>query len=189
MAKGLSGDPRATAVILGTETTIGEGEHARRLAALGFGPERVVAQACPELANFIENGTGSDETGLLIESFVDEALSRVPDKTAPLLVSLNCTHYGYALPLWDKALRARGIGSFVILNPNGRMLDPLFPPKAEKRYSSTAVHASVVSMVGIDKKKIEALGAWLKGVSPEVASALERYELVPGLFEWKDLMK
>ena len=189
IARGLAGDPRATAVILGTETTIGEGEHARRLAALGFGPERIVAQACPELANFIENGPGSDETGLLIESFVDDALSRVPDRTAPLLISLNCTHYGYALPLWDKALRARGIASFVILNPNGRMLDPLFPPKAEKRFASTSVRASVVSMVGIDKKKIEALGAWLKGVSPEVASALERYELVPDLFEWKDLMK
>ena len=189
VAKALSGDPRSTAVILGTETTTGEGEHARRLEALGFGPSRVVIQACPELANFIENGPGSDETGLLIESFVDDALSRVPDKTAPLLLSLNCTHYGYALPLWDKALRARGIGSFVILNPNGRMLDPLFPPKAEKKFAATAVRASVVSMVGIEKRKIEALGAWLKTVSPEVAAALANYELVPDLFEWKDLVK
>lgn len=189
VARGLAGEPRATALIFGTETTIGEGEHARRLAALGFGPTRIVAQACPELANFIENGPGSDEVGLLIESCVDDALSRVPDKSVPLLASLNCTHYGYALPLWDKALRARGIGSFVILNPNGRMLDPLFPPKAEKRFASTAVQASVVSMVGIDKKKIEALGEWLRAVSPEVASALERYELVPDLFAWKDLVK
>ena len=189
IAKGLAGDPRTTAVIFGTQTTIFEGEHARRLAGRGFGSERIVVQACPELADYIENGPGSDDVALLIESFVDDALSRVPDKTAPLLVSLNCTHYGYALPLWDKALRARGVGSFVILNPNGRMLDPLFPPKAEKKFASTSVQASVVSMVGIDKKKIEALGEWLKTVSPEVASALARYRLVPDLFAWKDLVK
>jgi glutamate racemase len=189
LARALAADDRSTAIILGTETTIGEGEHSRRLAARGFGPARIVAQACPELASYIENGPGSDEVALLIESFVDEALARVPDKTAPLLVSLNCTHYGYSLPLWDKALQARGIRSFVILNPNGRMLDPLFPPKAEKKFASTSVKVSVVSMVGIDKKKIEALGEWLKGISPEVAAALAHFELVPDLFEWKDLIK
>jgi glutamate racemase len=189
IARGLAGDPRATALIFGTETTIGEGEHARRLAALGFGPGRVATEPCPELANYIENGPGSDETGLLIESYVDEALARVPDRKAPLFVSLNCTHYGYALPLWDKAFRARGIGSFVVLNPNGRMLDPLFPPKAEKRFASTSVQASVVSMVGIEKNKIVALGAWLREVSPEVATALGRYKLIPDLFEWKSLVR
>ena len=189
IARGLAQDGRSVAVIFGTETTISEGEHARRLAARGIAPARIVGQACPELADYIENGPGSDETALLIESCVDEALARVPDRTVPLLASLNCTHYGYALPLWDKAFQARGIRSFVILNPNGRMLDPLFPAGAKKGYASTSVHASVVSMVGIDKKKIDALGAWLREVSPEVAAALARYELVPDLFAWKDLIK
>jgi len=189
IARGLASDPRSTAIIFGTETTISEGEHARRLSARGIAPARIIAQACPELADYIENGPGSDETALLIESYVDEALARVPDRTAPLFASLNCTHYGYALPLWDKAFQARGIRSFVILNPNGRMLDPLFPANAKKSFASTSVQASVVSMVGIDKKKIEALGGWLSAVSPEVAAALARYELVPGLFAWKDLLK
>ena len=189
IARGLASDPRSTAILFGTETTISEGEHARRLAARGVAPARIIAQACPELADYIENGPGSDETGLLIESCVDEAMARIPDRTVPLFVSLNCTHYGYALPLWDAAFQARGIRSFVILNPNGRMLDPLFPAKAKKGFASTSVHASVVSMVGIDKKKIEALGEWLGAVSPEVAAALARYELVPDLFEWKGLLK
>jgi glutamate racemase len=189
IARGLAGDPRTVALIFGTETTIGEGEHARRLAALGFAPRRIVAQACPELASFIESGPGSDEVALLIESFVDDALARVPDKTVPILASLNCTHYGYALPLWNKTFQARGLRSFVILNPNGRMLEPLFPAKAAKRFASTSVLASVVSMVPIDKTKIAALGGWLRNVSPEVAGALAHYELVPDLFAWKDLVK
>jgi glutamate racemase len=189
IARGLAGDPKAIALIFGTETTIGEGEHARRLAARGFAPRRIIAQACPELASFIESGPGSDEVALLIESFVDDALARVPDKTVPILASLNCTHYGYALPLWNKTFQARGLRSFVILNPNGRMLEPLFPAKAEKRFASTSVSASVVSMVPIDKTKIAALGGWLGEVSPEVAGALAHYELVPDLFAWKDLVR
>jgi glutamate racemase len=189
LARGIAGEERATAIIFGTETTIAEGEHVRRLTARGIDPGRIVVQACPELASYIENGPGSDETGLLIESFIDDALAKVADRASPLLVSLNCTHYGYALPLWEKAFRTRGVASFVILNPNSRMLEPLFPPKAVKKFASTAVQASVVSMVGIDKTKIRALGEWLNKISPEVAGALARYQLVPGLFEWKKFVR
>ena len=189
IARGMSHDGRSVAVIFGTETTISEGEHARRLAARGIAPARIVGQACPELADYIENGPGSDETAMLIESCVDEALARVPDRTVPCSPASTAPITATPSPLWDKAFQARGIRSFVILNPNGRMLDPLFPAGAKKSYASTSVHASVVSMVGIDKKKIEALGAWLREVSPEVAAALGRYELVPDLFAWKDLIK
>lgn len=189
IADGLKKSPRATVIILGTETTIAEGEHKKRLLEPGFPEARVVTQACPELASYIEKDPKSEDTALLIESYVDEALAKVKDRSAPILISLNCTHFGYSMDLWKNAFESRGIKSFVILNPNAKMTDILVPSASVNRFAATAVTAKVVSMVEISKQKIEALGGWLRKVSPETADALGRYELRSDLFEWKRYIK
>jgi len=189
LSNGLEKKPGSAAIIFGTETTIGEGEHKKRLLEKGFPEERIVTQACPELAGYIENGLHGEDTGLLIESYVDEALANLKNRMAHIWVSLNCTHFGYSLDLWKKAFESRGIKSFFILNPNSKMTDILISPKYEKRFADTAVRAKAVSMVEVGRPKIDSLGAWLRRVSPETADALAQVELKPDLFEWKRFIK
>jgi glutamate racemase len=185
ISRGLRAHPEASAIIFGTPTTVSEGAHARELERLGFAAGRIHSQACPELESFIERDYLGDETEMLIAGCVTEALQNMGSPPPPLLVSLNCTHYGYALPLWKKAFEEAGIRPLEILNPNFQMTDVLFDKKYLGRSKRTEVSARVVSMVEISPSKVESLGGWLENLSPEVADALRHYEHIPGLFEWK----
>jgi len=189
IASGFKKEPGATVIILGTETTIAEGEHKKRLLERGIGEDRIVAQACPELAGYIEKDPAGEDTGLLIESYAEEALARVKDPKAPLLVSLNCTHFGYSLDGWKKALEGRRSSSIVLLNPNSKMTDILIPPKYAHRFAASTIRAKAVSMVEIGRQKIDALGPRLRKISPETADALAGYEWKRDLFEYKKATK
>jgi glutamate racemase len=184
IARALEAAPSAPVLIFGTETTIGEDEHRRRLLGLGVKPDRIVTEACPELASFIEKAPASEGTGLLIESYVDEALAKIRGPKSKALVSLNCTHYGYSLDLWQKAFADRGMQA-VILNPNARMAEAMVPARFRNRWPSTTIRAEAWSMVEIGPEKIVGLGAWLRKISPETAAALAGYALKPDLFEWR----
>jgi glutamate racemase len=185
IAQGLKDHPEASVIIFGTPTTISEDTYARELEKQGFAAERIHTQSCPELESFIENDPRGDETEMLISGFVSEALQRLPSPPPPLLVSLNCTHYGYSLPFWQKAFAEAGVEPLAILNPNFRMTDILFSPKFIGRHSRTEVRVRVVSIVEISRQKIDSLATCLERVSPETAEALRRYEHRPALFEWK----
>jgi glutamate racemase len=176
-------------IIFGTPTTISEETHKKRLIGQGFAASRIIVQSCPELENYIEKDYASDETEMLIAACVDEALQKMPSPAPPLLVSLNCTHYGYSLPLWEKAFHDAGTKPLAILNPNSRMIDSLFKPESLNRYKKTEITVRVVSMVEISQEKIQSLRKWLQGPSPETAAALSHYEHNPSLFEWKKLIK
>jgi glutamate racemase len=188
IARALDAAPSAPVVIFGTETTIGEDEHRRQLLGLGIKPDRIVTQACPELASFIEKSPRSEDTGLLIESYVDEALAKIRGPKSKAVVSLNCTHYGYSLDLWRKAFADRGIKA-VILNPNARLAEALVPAGRRNRASATKIRAEAWSMVEIGPEKITALGEWLGKISPETAEALAGYKLKPDLFEWRKFIR
>jgi glutamate racemase len=188
IARGLRDHPEAAVIIFGTPTTISEGAYAKELKNLGFPAGRIHSQACPELESFIERDYQGDETGMLIAGCVDEALEKMGPNRPPLLASLNCTHYGYSLPLWKKAFEEAGIKPLDILNPNSRMTDVLFGEKYMGRHKTTEISAKVVSMVEISPSKTTSLGSWLGGLSPEAANALYHYEHIPGLFEWESLI-
>jgi glutamate racemase len=185
IARGLKDHPEASVIIFGTPTTISEGTYPRELQRQGLAAERIYGQSCPELETFIENDPQGDETEMLISGFVGEAMQKVPSPPPPLLVSLNCTHYGYSLPFWEKAFAEAEVTPLAVLNPNPRMTDILFSPKNSGRHPQTEVRVRVVSMVEISHQKIDSLAPWLERVSPETAEALRRYELRPALFEWK----
>jgi len=189
IAEELKRHPGSAAILFGTETTIGEGEHKKKLLEKGVKEEQIIAQACPELASYIEKDCKSDDTGLLIESYVEEALAKMKNPAAPVLASLVCTHYGYSLDIWSKVFESRGVKSFAILNPNSKMAEILISTKLKNRFATTAIQAKVVSMVEISRQKTDSLGEWLRKVSPETAAALAKYELKPGLFEWKRFIK
>lgn len=189
IAQGLKANPDSVALIFGTSTTIQEDTHKKMLQAEGFEAKKIIGQACPELETFIEKGRLSDETEMLIAGFVDEALQKLPAPKPPLIASLNCTHYGYSLPLWEKAFEAAGVKPLAILNPNLKMADFLFEPERKGRFPKTEIFARVVSMVEIARERIDSLGAWLRQTSPDTAAALVHYELKSNLFDWKKFIK
>jgi len=177
--------PEASVIIFGTPTTMAERTFQEGLVKQGFAASRIHAQSCPELESFIENDSRSEETGMLISGFVSEAIQRLPSPPPPLLISLNCTHYGYSLPFWEKALEESAVKPLAILNPNPRMTDVLINGEYKGRFDKTEISIRVVSMVEIGPRKVDSLSPWLERISPETAAALRRYEKRSGLFEWK----
>ena len=182
IAQGLGGERDSRAIIFGTPTTVSEGTHKTNLIEKGFDPARIIVQSCPELESYIEKDYGGDETEMLIAACVDEVLQKIPAPRPPLLVSLNCTHFGYSLPLWEKAFRDAGVKPRAFLNPNSRMIDFLFQAKYSHRFPKTETTAAVVSKVEISPDKILSLGKWLESVSPDTAEALRHYKFDPALF-------
>jgi glutamate racemase len=185
IAENLRSKPDSMAVIFGTPTTIAEESHKAGLAALGISPSRIIEIACPELEMYIERDFAGDDTEMIIAGCVDEAVAELPKPAPPFYASLNCTHFGYSLPLWESAFGEAGVRPEAILNPNSRLADVLFEPTYLGRYPKTQIAVRVVSMVEIDHQKIQSLGKWLSAASPDTAEALRRYELDPSLFEWK----
>lgn len=187
IARPLEADPGAWAIIFATETTAQEGTHAAALGRRGIGPDRLIVQQCPELASYIEKEYDGPETQLLVDAYVGEALARSGARPGPLYVSLNCTHYGYALEAWRNAFLARGVAVAGFLNPNRTMADILLRPDRGDTAVRVDVRVRVVSMVEIPEGTRASLGGLLERESPATARALREYELVPDLFQWRDL--
>ncbi|NOR14478.1 MAG: hypothetical protein GQ544_02110, partial [Candidatus Aminicenantes bacterium] len=188
IAQNLKAHPESIVILFATQTTVEEAVHKHQLEEKGFLKDRIQTQACPDLVAYIERGYDSDETEMLIQAYVDEALDQLP-LPQEILVSFNCTHYGYSEALWRKAFLSQGIKPLVILNPNGRMSDFLFPPERQARYDETHVSIQVVSMIKLDSEQIESIGSFLERISPQTAQALRNYEWMPELFEWESLVK
>ena len=188
IAAHLKKSPSAQVAILGTETTIGEGTYQKRLLAMGFNEGRILAQACPELQAFIERGFDSEETGVLISAYADDVVQK-KKKGAPLLVSLNCTHYGYAIKSWRKAFADLGCPVQAFLDPTPKMVDFIFAGSRSKRFKKSTATIEVVSMVPIARQSVESLGRYFKTISPATARALAGYELRKNLFEWKSVVQ
>lgn len=185
IAQNLKASPDSKVIIFATQTTVSEDTHKKKLEEKGIHSERIILQACPELANYIEKGYDSDETEMLISAYVDEALQTVQNIQLPLYVSFNCTHYGYSLDLWKAVFRGNDLEPLDFLDPNSNMSDFLFESKRRNRFKSTDVSSQVISMVQISQERIDSIGKWLKGISPHTAEALFNYELRENLFEWR----
>jgi len=189
LAEALTGNPQAVGLLFGTKTTIAEGAHLRKLVAGGISASRLIPESCPNLVGRIEDDWRGKETEALISSFVGEAAERLTDRSAPVYAALFCTHFGYAAELWERAFAARGLNLAGLVNPNSRWIDPLDPPARRNRFRRTRLRTRVVSMVDISPGARTSLGEWLGRISPETAAALKTYDLVPGLFEWKSLLR
>jgi len=185
IAEQLRRSPDARNIIFATQTTVDEGAHKSGLLDLGFKDSQVVTEACPQLTLYIEQGYDSMDTELLIDAYVDEALSSMGATDGPLSVSFNCTHFGYSMDFWVKAFAARGVEVSAWLDPNTRMVDFLLPADLRQRYPAAEVLVRVVSMTAIPEQSRDSIGRWLHTVSPVTESALQHYEHVPGLFDWR----
>lgn len=174
--------PDATTVVFATKGTIDSGEHRRLLVEAGVEEGRIVGQACPRLTGAIERGAHSGETRERLRSFVEEAVAKLPEAKGPLVVSLNCTHFGYARPLWEEAFESLGFPGVTVLDPNPLMTDHVLREGGARRYPETAVTVEVVSKTPISPQVRDALGGLLRTTSPATADALARWVSVPDLF-------
>lgn len=179
----LKENPGGTAVIFGTRTTIESGAYPRLLVEMGIPADRIVSEPCHRLAGSIERGAESEETATYVRTFVADAIRRLPSNPGPLVVSLNCTHYGYVLDLWKKTLAGLGYPGVTVLDPNPLMASLVLREGGPKRYPSTSVTVEVVSKVKIGPDVQASLGKLLRTVSPPTADALANYRYDPALFD------
>lgn len=182
IVEGLRKTPGATAMIFATKGTIDSGAHRRLLVEKGVPEAKIVGEPCPRLTGSIERGARSEETAGRIRAFVAEALGKLPDRKGPVVVSLNCTHFGYARPLWEEAFESLGYPAVRVLDPNPLMTDLVLREGGARRYPETKVTVEVVSKTPITEAVKAALGGLLRETSPATADALASYALVPDLF-------
>lgn len=178
----LSSSSDAQVILFATRTTVEEDSHRKEVAADGYPTDRILTQKCPELANSIEMGVDSEDTQLLIETFVFEAADALGPSPWPLYASLNCSHYGYSEAVWTAAFEEFEIGPVTILNPNRKMVDELLDFELTGRFDRTDIAVTVVSMVEIPEGRRESIGRAVEPISARTAEALKQYEQRPELF-------
>jgi glutamate racemase len=179
----LARDPKAVLALFGTRTTIGSGEHVRRLAERGIDPRRVVAEPCHGLAAAIDKDPDSPAVPGLIDDCVRRAAPRFP-AGAPLFAGLACTHYAYVTEAFLESLRGRTGANIGILDPGERLVDGLARGLGARtggdREGQVAVE--VVSKIELSEAQRKAVSRRLDRLSPVTAGALLAYRRVPELF-------
>lgn len=175
----LEADPRSVAIIFGTQTTIDAGTYPRLLIARGIDPSRIVSQACPGLADTISEDREGSKTRREIRGWVDTAVAKIEHASAPVIASLNCTHYGYRKELFAEAFAEAGIAAKVV-NPNERAVDDLFGAGAAGVHREAEVR--FVTRYAIPAATVEALTFFLEEISPRTVMAMRTFEHLPDLF-------
>lgn len=180
IAEALFRDPASTAVVFGTETTIGERSHLLQLVARGIDSSRIVVESCPGLAGEIQSDPSSDIVQSFIGMFVADAVSTL-ERSRRIVAALCCTHYGYCSGMFAAAIAGEGYQAEIV-NPNDRMAELLFPSGRDGRFSSTRAALRVVSRVVLSEEERTGIAALLRPDAPLTADALVRYELLTDLF-------
>jgi glutamate racemase len=178
----LSEKTGATAVLLGTVTTIASDAHRLRLIKKGIAPDRLVTQPCDQLATQIEKGPDSDTVKQMIDTFMNQAVEKMGPGTSEVVVALFCTHFGFSQTLIKEKLENRLKKPVTMLNPNQWMADFLFNTFSGARYEHSIVNLQVVSRIVWDQIKIDAVSKIVEKQSFETAQALRAYEWIPDLF-------
>ena len=175
----LDADPSSVAIIFGTQTTIDAGTYPRLLIDRGVAPSRIVSQACPGLADTISEDREGTKTSAEIRRWVRTAIEKMPDRDAPVVAALACTHYGYRKELFAAAFEEAGVRASVV-NPNERAVDDLFGGQSEGPNRDAVVR--FVTRYAIPDATVEALSFFLEPISPRTVTAMQNFEHLPDLF-------
>jgi len=165
--------PRSIAMIFATQTTTDAGAYPRSLQERGIEAARVVSQACPGLADTISEDREGTKARAEIEKWVAAALGKMPDRSAPIVACLACTHYGYRKDLFSSAL-----GDATVINPNESAAADLFASSG----SSHEVTVDFVTRYALPATTVETLTWLLRDISPRTVDAMQHFAHVPDLF-------
>ena len=161
------------AMIFATQTTIDAGTYQRALRDRGIADARIVAQACPRLADTISEDREGTKTRGEIERWVHTAMGKMSDPAAPVVACLACTHYGYRKSVFEAAL-----GHAKVINPNETAVEDIFPRGGR----SHDVEVQFVTRYAIPQATVEALTYFLADISPRTVEAMKNFVHVPELF-------
>lgn len=179
MLRELEADPSSVAMIFATQTTIDAGTYPRILVERGIAPSRIVSQACPGLADTISEDREGAKTNAEIRRWVDTAIEKMPDRNAPVIAALACTHYGYRKDLFAAAFADAGVRANVV-NPNESAVDDLFGDECEGTHREPTIR--FVTRYAIPHATVEALTFFLEPIAPRTVKAMQNFEHVPDLF-------
>jgi len=182
-AEELLRDPTALLALFGTRTTIGSGEHVRRMARRGLDPSRIVAEACHGLAAAIDRDPDAADLPGLVEACVHRIAPKLlPD--APVYAGLACTHYAYVAEAFRAALRRLTGSRVMILDPADRVIGGLVDGLDRRPAGAGArpVHVDVVSKVPLAEAQRTAVARRLEPLSAATAAALLQCQHKPDLF-------
>lgn len=179
----LAGDPAGVLALFGTRTTIGSGEHARRLSRRGIDPGRVFAEPCHGLAAAIDKDPGSAAVPGLVDECVLRVIPRLP-AGAPVYTGLACTHYAYITEAFRTSLGRHTGAKVEVLDPGLRFVDGLTRGLEARKPGDVDrdISVEIVSKVELGEAQRRAVGRRLEPLSARTAGALAAYTRVPQLF-------
>ena len=182
-AEALARDAESVLALFGTRTTIGSGEHVRRIVRRGIGPNRIVAEACHGLAAAIDKDPDSPDIPGLVDECIVRVLPRLP-AGAPLFAGLACTHYAYVAETFRRSLGRYTGAKVEILDPGGRLVDGLIRGLSapSHRTGKREITVEVVSKVALPETQRRAVSRRIEAVSLGTARALVAYTQTPDLF-------
>jgi glutamate racemase len=176
-------DPAGVLVLFGTRTTIGSGEHVRRIVQRGIEPNRIVAEPCHGLAAVIDKDPDSPAIPGLIEECVLRVLPRLPAGST-IYAGLACTHYAYVADTFRRSVSGLTGAKVEILDPGERLVEGL--TRGSDALSPAAgkgdVAVEVVSKVELPEAQRRAVSRRIENISAETARALLKYTHIPDLF-------
>lgn len=181
--RALQSDSQSSLVLFGTKTTIGSGEHVRRLTARGIDPRRIRPAACHGLAAVIDKDPDAPALSGLVDGCVSRALTGAAIE-GRIFGGLACTHYAYVADLFRRSL-GRIAGTRVeVLDPNERLVEALAAgvEAPVPGPAAATVTVEVVSKVELAGAQCRAVARRLEPVSPATAQALIDYTRIPTLF-------
>jgi len=169
--------------VFGTRTTIGSGEHLRRLRARGIDPGRLESEACHGLAAAIDK----DPDSTLIPGLIDECVLRVLPRlpaAGKLYAGLACTHYAYVAEVFRSTLARHAGAAVETLNPGERLVEKLTASLTAGGSTAgpSGITVKVLSKVGLAESQRRAVARRIEAISPAAARALRTYHHVPDLF-------
>ena len=169
-------------IILGTQTTINSGTHKRMLVENGISEDRILTQACQNLESEIQDSARSTSVKEMISHYLTEAINRLNANSTSIITVLCCTHYEFALPLFESTLKDLIDSETVILNPNEKMVSSIVWPENLYRFEEIKINVGIVSQAVIDDEGIKSISGLIMHRAPLSSAALFNYDYNPKLF-------
>ena len=171
MAAALTREPVASMLILGTQSTVDSGVYPARLAAQGIAQKRIHSLGCPGLATLIESDPAAPEVRERIAGYARKSRAFFSPPPRKLLLSLCCTHFGFAAKFWQEEFQREFGVPVEIINPNDHF-------GGKFRAETFTYHARV----GLFPGARENMSCYFDGSAPLISAALRRAEPEQALF-------
>ncbi len=184
----LQKNPRATAIIMATPTTVNNNTFQSELLNNGIPKNQIFAQSCPNLANEISNDPVGSKVEKRIQYWVNKSLQQLHGTTTEhLMVFLGCSHYIYHENMFKMAFINEGFSKLTVLNPNYAAAEKLKNFILKDQCMNSGVKNSFLinflTPYAIPEQEKFTLNKLLTPISPETSQALINAQIVPELLD------